>query len=196
LNWLQQHAMPHHVVHEDTYSVVIEKTAPGGTYCAVCSRLRRGILYSTAQELGCNKIALGHHLDDALETFLMNLFFAGKLQAMPARYRTDDDRFDVIRPLIDVPEVQLQQFSDVMKFPILPCNLCGQQEGLQREEMRALLDKLAVSHPMVRQVMGGALKNVRPSHLLDVDVARVWQSAGGEGARARKGGLHVITGEG
>jgi tRNA 2-thiocytidine biosynthesis protein TtcA len=194
-DWLTARQLPHHIIHEDTYSVVMEKTAPGGTYCAVCSRLRRGILYSTAQELGCNKIALGHHLDDALETFLMNLFFSGKLQAMPARYRTDDDRFDVIRPLIDVPEAMLVEFAAALKFPILPCNLCGQQEGLQREEMHALLDTLAEKHPMVRQVMAGALRNVRPSHLLDVDLARVWERAGGEGARARKGGLAVLPTE-
>ncbi len=184
--WLQQQGMPFEIIREDTYSVVLDKTPEGGTYCAVCSRLRRGILYSAAQRLGCNKIALGHHLDDALETFLMNLFFAGKLQAMPAVYRTDDDRFDVIRPLVDVPEQMLRDFSDAMAFPILPCNLCGSQEGLQRDQMKALLDRLQQSHPQLRTVMGGALKNVRPSHLLDVDVARAWNAAGGEASRVSR----------
>ena len=184
--WLQQQGMPFEIIREDTYSVVLDKTPQGGTYCAVCSRLRRGILYSAAQRLGCNKIALGHHLDDALETFLMNLFFAGKLQAMPAVYRTDDDRFDVIRPLVDVPEQMLRDFSDAMAFPILPCNLCGSQEGLQRDQMKALLDRLQQSHPQLRTVMGGALKNVRPSHLLDVDVARAWNAAGGEASRVSR----------
>jgi tRNA 2-thiocytidine biosynthesis protein TtcA len=184
--WLQQQGMPFEIIREDTYSVVLDKTPQGGTYCAVCSRLRRGILYSAAQRLGCNKIALGHHLDDALETFLMNLFFAGKLQAMPAVYRTDDDRFDVIRPLVDVPEQMLRDFSDAMAFPILPCNLCGSQEGLQRDQMKELLDRLAQTHPQLRMVMGGALKNVRPSHLLDVDVARAWNAAGGEASRVSR----------
>ncbi len=184
--WLQQQGMPFEIIREDTYSVVLEKTPEGGTYCAVCSRLRRGILYSAAQRLGCNKIALGHHLDDALETFLMNLFFAGKLQAMPAVYRTDDDRFDVIRPLVDVPEQMLRDFSDAMAFPILPCNLCGSQEGLQRDQMKELLDRLQQTHPQLRMVMGGALKNVRPSHLLDVDVARAWNAAGGEASRVSR----------
>ena len=180
------------MIHEDTYTTVIERTPQGGTYCAVCSRLRRGVLYSTAERLGCNKIALGHHRDDALETFLMNLFFTGKLQAMPARYRTDDDRFDVIRPLIDVEETQLQQFAEEMAFPILPCNLCGSQEGLQRDQMRALLDQLSAQHQNIRQVMGAALGNVRPSHLLDTDVAKAWAAAGGEGSRQKKGAAPAL----
>lgn len=183
VDWLHARGLPHHVVHEDTYSVVLEKTAPGGTYCAVCSRLRRGILYSTAQRLGCNKIALGHHLDDALETFLMNTFFAGRLQAMPVSYRTDDGRFEVIRPLLDVPERLLEAFARQMAFPILPCRLCGSQEGLQRDRMRALLDEMEKENPQVRSVMGAALRNVRPSHLMDPDVARVWLAAGGDANR-------------
>ena len=183
--WLKSNEIDHEIIHEDTYSTVIEKTPEGGTYCAVCSRLRRGLLYAAAERLGCNKIALGHHRDDALETFMMNLLFTGKLQAMPARYTTDNGRFQVIRPLIDIEETLLQQFSDAMKFPILPCNLCGSQEGLQRDEMKKLLDSLQEKHPQVRQVMGAALSNVRPSHLLDTDVARAWAAVGGEATRRK-----------
>lgn len=162
------------ILREDTYGVVIDHVEEGGTYCSLCSRLRRGILYSAAERLGCNKIALGHHRDDTLETFMMNLFYSGKLQAMPARYRTDDGRFEVIRPLIECPEERIIQFSELMNFPILPCNLCGSQDGLKRDKMTALLDELEHSIPNVRSVMLAALSNVRPSHLLDPEVEAVW----------------------
>ncbi len=194
--WLADRNLPHHILREDTYTTVVERTPEGGTYCAVCSRLRRGILYSAAERLGCNKIALGHHRDDALETFLMNLFFTGKLQAMPARYTTDDGRFEVIRPLMDVPEDMLSAFAADMKFPILPCNLCGSQDGLQRDRMRDLLTSLEKDHPGVRSVMAAALSNVRPSHLLDRDVARAWEAAGGESSRAAKANPPVRGGGG
>ncbi|MEW5852195.1 MAG: tRNA 2-thiocytidine(32) synthetase TtcA [Myxococcota bacterium] len=195
-DWLRESGIPHEIIHEDTYTTVVERTPQGGTYCAVCSRLRRGILYSAAARLGCNKIALGHHRDDALETFLMNMFFTGKLQAMPARYTTDDGRFEVIRPLIDVGEEQLAEFARLQAFPILPCNLCGSQEGLQRDQMRELLNGLAARHPQVRHVMARALKNVRPTHLLDRDVLRAWEQAGGESSRratAPAPGLTVLA---
>jgi tRNA 2-thiocytidine biosynthesis protein TtcA len=166
--YLEQSGEPFRILHEDTYSVVTDKLDGSKTYCSLCSRLRRGVLYSAAQELGCNKIALGHHRDDALETFLMNLFYAGKLQAMPAKYRTDDGRFEVIRPLIECAESDIAEVAKALAFEILPCNLCGSQEGLKRDAMTALLTSLEKDHPHLRSVMLSALQNVRPTHLLDV----------------------------
>jgi tRNA 2-thiocytidine biosynthesis protein TtcA len=166
-NWLEMSGIPFHIERRDTYSVVVEKTKPGGTYCTLCSRLRRGILYTTAAKLGCNKIALGHHRDDALETLLLNLLYAGKLQAMPATYRTEDNRFDVIRPLIECSEKDIAAHAVREGYPILPCNLCGSQEGLKRERMSALLGQLEKEIPDVRAVMLHALKNVQGTHLLD-----------------------------
>lgn len=163
------------VLSEDTYSVVLDHVEEGGTYCSLCARLRRGILYSAAERLGCNKLALGHHRDDALETFLMNLLYAGKLQAMPPRYTTDDGRFDVIRPLLECAEADIARFAELEGYPIIPCNLCGSQPGLARDQMGALLSQLEATAPNVRQVMLNALRNVRPTHLLDRDVARAWR---------------------
>ena len=171
--WLEGFGAPFRIVAKDTYSKVLELTADGGTYCGPCSRMRRGILYNTAEALGCNKIALGHHRDDALETLLMNLFYAGKMQAMPARYTTDDGRFVVTRPLIECAENDIAAHAEAAKYPILPCNLCGSQDGLQRDRMTALLDQLETEHPHVRSVMLNALRNVQPSHLLDPTVQRV-----------------------
>jgi tRNA 2-thiocytidine biosynthesis protein TtcA len=153
----------------------MEHVGEGGTYCALCSRLRRGVLYRVAERLGCNKIALGHHRNDALETFLMNLIYAGKLQAMPPKYRTDDGRFEVIRPLIYCPEEQLVQLSHEQEFPILPCNLCGSQDGLKRDKMTELLAQLERDKPDVKSVMMHALSNISPTHLLDRDVLRAWE---------------------
>lgn len=172
--WLEAAPCAFEVVREDTYSTVVELTPAGKTYCAVCSRLRRGVLYNVAERLGCTKIALGHHRDDALETLLMNLFYAGKLQAMPAKYTTDDGRFEVIRPLIECPEADIVEHAAWAGYPILPCNLCGSQDNLKRQQMRALIDRLAADHPDVRAVMLNALRNVHPSHLLDREVAEVW----------------------
>jgi tRNA 2-thiocytidine biosynthesis protein TtcA len=174
VGWLSQSGVPFEIVREDTYSIVVQGTKEGQAYCFLCSRLRRGILYSQAERLGCNKIALGHHRDDALETTLMNLCYAGKLQAMPARYTTDDQRFAVVRPLIDCAEKDIATFAAERGYPILPCNLCGSQEGLRRDAMSALIAELERTHPHVRSVMANAIRNVRPSHLLDPDVGRVW----------------------
>lgn len=165
--WLEASGEPFEIIEQDTYSTVVDKTQPGKTYCAICSRLRRGILYTHAERLGCNKIALGHHRDDSLETLLLNLFFAGRLQAMPAIYTTDDGRFDVIRPLIECAEQDIIEHANAAAYPILPCNLCGSQEGLQREQTRALLAKLEADNPNLRSVMLNALRNVCPTHLLD-----------------------------
>lgn len=172
--WLEQCGVEYEVLSEDTYSVVTDKLASGATYCSLCSRLRRGILYTAAERLGCTKVALGHHRDDGLETFLLNLFYAGKLQAMPAKFTTDDGRFEVIRPLIDCAEKDIQAFADHEGFPILPCNLCGSQEGLKRERVSELLASLERENPNLRAIMANALGNVRPTHLLDPDVRDAW----------------------
>jgi tRNA 2-thiocytidine biosynthesis protein TtcA len=172
--WLERFGARFEIVEEDTYTTVLDLTTAGKSYCSVCSRMRRGVLYGVAERLGCNKIALGHHRDDALETLLMNLFFAGKLQAMPAKYTTDDGRFEVVRPLIECGEDDIRAHAAWAGYPILPCNLCGSQSGLQREKMADLLATLERDNPSLRAVMLAALKNVHPSHLLDADVARVW----------------------
>lgn len=165
--WLLDNNINHEIISEDTYSVVIDKTKPGGTYCSLCSRLRRGILYKVAARIGANKIALGHHREDSIETMLLNLIYAGKLQAMPPKYLTDDGQFFVIRPLIEVAERDIISYAKQKQFPILPCNLCGSQQGLKRERMGELLDMLEKEKPDVRSVMLNALKNVNVSHLLD-----------------------------
>lgn len=173
--WLEDSGARYEILSEDTYTVVTDHIDSTSTYCSMCSRLRRGILYTAAERLGCNKIALGHHRNDTLETFMMNLFYAGKMQAMPAVYTTDDGRFEVIRPLIECDESQIARFSELEGFPILPCNLCGSQSGLKREAMTQMLDEMEKHNPNVRSVMMNALTNVRPTHLLDQDVLQAWQ---------------------
>src|SRR5215510_2337282 len=172
--YLEKSGWPFEILREDTYSVVTEHLDEASTYCSLCSRLRRGILYTAAERLGCTKLALGHHRDDSLETFLLNLFYSGKMQAMPASYRTDDDRFDVIRPLIECAEADIAAFAAHLAFPIIPCNLCGSQDGLKRDAMTRLLAELERDNPHVRSIMASALRNVRPTHLLDRELARAW----------------------
>ncbi len=172
--YLEQSGHAFEILSEDTYSVVVDQLGQGQTYCSLCSRLRRGILYTAAERLGCNKLALGHHRDDGLETFLMNLFYSGKLQAMPAGYTTDDGKLQVIRPLIGCAESTIREFAELRDFPILPCNLCGSQAGLKRERMAELLAELEREAPHVRAVMANALSNVRPTHLLDRELSQAW----------------------
>jgi tRNA 2-thiocytidine biosynthesis protein TtcA len=175
VQWLHGRGVGFEILEEDTYSAVTAKLQPSQTYCSLCSRLRRGVLYTALDRLGYNKLALGHHRDDGLETLLLNLFYAGKLQAMPAKYRTDDGRHEVIRPLMECSEKQIAEFAAQSEFPILPCNLCGSQPGLRRERMKQLLDDFEKEQPDVRAVMANAIANVRPSHLLDRDVQRAWR---------------------
>ncbi len=175
--WLEDRGVPFEIAREDTYSIVMSRAEqdPGGaTYCRVCSRLRRGILYTAAQRLGCSKIALGHHRDDALQTLLLNLFYAGRLQSMPACYSTNDGKFRVIRPLIECAEREIARHATEVGYPILPCNLCGSQRDLKRQTVARLLDQLEQQIPDLRQVMLAAIKNVRPTHLLDTEVAEAW----------------------
>ncbi len=168
------------MVEEDTYSIVTEKIPEGKTYCSLCSRLRRGILYRIAREMGCTKIALGHHRDDALATLMLNLVFAGQLKAMPPKLISDEGDNVVIRPLIYCAEEDLTAFAAEERFPILPCDLCGSQENLQRKAVSRLLAELDERCPGARRNMLAALGNVRPSHLFD---KRLWEQLGLEVAR-------------
>ena len=171
-DWLRASGIPHEIVEQDTYSAVLRNVREGETACSMCARLRRGILYTTAERLGCNKLALGHHREDALATLMMNLFYCGKIQAMPPKYRTDDGRFEVIRPLCGIAEDRMRELAALAGFPIVPCALCSGQADHKRKEMNALLDDLEQGHPQLKQVMLGALKNVRPTHLWDKTVVR------------------------
>lgn len=170
--YLEREGYTHRIVFEDTYSVVTEKIPEGKTYCSLCSRLRRGLLYSLAGELGCTKIALGHHRDDILATLLLNLVFSGQLKAMPPKLRSDDGKNIVIRPLSYAAESTIARFAELSGFPILPCDLCGSQENLQRKQMQRLLEDLEAQNPGTKTSMLAALRNVRPTHLLD---AGLWQ---------------------
>lgn len=166
-NYLQAKGVPFHILQEDTYSIVKRVIPEGETTCSLCSRLRRGILYHFAEEAGMTKIALGHHRDDLLETLFLNLFFNGTLKAMPPKLLSDTGRHVVIRPLALVRESDLERFAQEMGFPIIPCDLCGSQEGLQRAKVKKLLNDWEARSPGRRQIMFRALMNVRPSHLAD-----------------------------
>ena len=161
------------MLQQDTYSIVKRLVPEGKTYCSVCSRLRRGILYNKAQELGCTKIALGHHRDDLIESLLLSMFFSGKLRSMPPRLVSDDGRNTVIRPLCYAAEKDIAEFAASAAFPIIPCDLCGSQENLQRKRVKRLLDELSKDHPAVRASIFGAMGNVMAEHLLDPRLARV-----------------------
>ncbi|MEO0606653.1 MAG: tRNA 2-thiocytidine(32) synthetase TtcA [Pseudomonadota bacterium] len=174
-DWLNRLGVDYRIETEDTYSIVTDKISEDRTFCALCSRLRRGILYRIAREEGCDAIVLGHHRDDALETFMMNLVHGGRLAAMPPKLLNDEGDVMVLRPLITSAEADLEKFSAAMQFPIIPCNLCGSQDGLQRVAMKQMLNEWEQKKPGVRQVMAHALATVRPSHLHD---PRVFDFAG------------------
>ncbi len=166
-NYLTEIGVNYKILEKDTYSVVVDKVPEGKTMCSLCSRLRRGTLYEAARDLGVNKIALGHHKDDVLETLLLNLFFSGKLETMPPKYLTDDQQHVVIRPLVDCKEKDIQQYADEKKFPIIPCNLCGSQEKLQRKKIKQMLSDWELEYPDRKEVIFNAISNVSPSHLMD-----------------------------
>ena len=165
--FLERMGVPHRIEYQDTYSVVTSKIPEGKTYCSLCSRLRRGNLYRVAREEGCSAVVLGHHRDDILETFFLNLFFGARLAAMPPKLLNDEGDLLVLRPLAHVAEADCERFARAMAYPIIPCDLCGSQEGLQRMQVKALLDEWERKVPGRRQKMFRALTQVRPSHLLD-----------------------------
>ena len=166
-DYLTAIGVPHRIEYQDTYSIVTDKIAEGSTYCSLCSRLRRGHLYRIAREEGCAALVLGHHREDILETFFMNLFHGGRLAAMPPKLMNDEGDVLVLRPLAYCAEDDLARFADGMAFPIIPCDLCGSQEGLQRNAMKSMLDDIERRMPGRKDTMIRALANVRPSHLLD-----------------------------
>lgn len=170
VEWLESLGVDYRIVTEDTYSIVTDKTPQNKAYCSLCSRLRRGILYSIAHELGCNKIALGHHGDDAMETLLLNMIHGGSMKAMPARYYSESRDVHVLRPLISCVESDIAQFAQEMQFPILPCNLCGSQDDLHRGKAKLLVDAMSTMNPEARRNVINALGNIKPTHLLDENV--------------------------
>lgn len=165
--FLAGHAVPYRIEYRDTYSVVTEKVPAGSTYCALCSRLRRGHLYRIAREEGCEALVLGHHREDCLETFFMNLFHGGRLSAMPAKFLNDEGDVMVLRPLISSAEDDIAKFTAALGFPIIPCDLCGSQDGLQRNATKAMLSEMEGRFPGRKETIFRALGHVSPSHLLD-----------------------------
>ena len=165
--FLEKMQVPHRIEYRDTYSIVKDKIPEGRTFCALCSRLRRGNLYRIAREENCSAIVLGHHRDDILETFFMNLFHGGRLASMPAKLLNEEGDLLLYRPRAHVAEADCEKFAKAMHYPIIPCDLCGSQDGLQRQQVKQILDGWERNSPGRRQVMFRALMNARPSHLLD-----------------------------
>ena len=166
-DYLSQIGVDFKIVEEDTYSIVVDKVPEGKTTCSLCSRLRRAILYRTASELGATKVALGHHRDDMLETLFLNMFYGGKLKAMPPKLVSDDGKQIVIRPLAYCSEKDIARYSSIMEFPIIPCNLCGSQENLQRKAIKSMLNDWDKRFPGRIESMFNAMQNITPSHLAD-----------------------------
>jgi tRNA 2-thiocytidine biosynthesis protein TtcA len=166
-DYLTANGIEHRIEYKDTYSIVTEKVPENQTYCSLCSRLRRGHLYRVAREEGCSALVLGHHREDILETFLMNLFHGGRLAAMPPKLLNDEGDLMLLRPLSYCAEDDLEKFAAAMQFPIIPCDLCGSQDGLQRNIMKSMLADIEKRMPGRKEIMIRALANTRPSHLLD-----------------------------
>lgn len=169
-NYLNEIGVPFRIVEEDTYSIVKQHVPEGKTFCSLCSRLRRGILYTTAIQEKCTKIALGHHADDIINTFLLNLFFVGQLKAMPPILRSDAGTNTIIRPLAYCQEKEIAKYAEERQFPIIPCNLCGSQPNLKRARVKRLVGELEKEVPFIRSSILTALSNVTGSHLLDTDL--------------------------
>ena len=165
--YLEKIGIPYHIENQDTYSIVKRLIPEGKTTCSLCSRLRRGILYRVADELGATKIALGHHRDDIMETFFLNMFFGGKLKGMPAKLQSDDGKHIVIRPMAYVKEADTERYAQVRQFPIIPCDLCGSQENLQGKQIKNLMREWEKKHPGRVDNIFSALSTVAPSHLMD-----------------------------
>lgn len=165
--FLERMGVPHRIEYRDTYSIVMDKVPQGRTYCALCSRLRRGNLYRIAREEGCSAVVLGHHRDDILETFFMNLFHGGRLGAMPPKLVNEEKDLFVLRPLAHVAEADCDRFTRAMGYPVIPCDLCGSQDGLQRQQVKRMLDDWETARPGRREIMFRALSNAQPSQLLD-----------------------------
>ena len=168
--FLEKMRVPHRIEYQDTYSVVVDKIPEGRTFCSLCSRLRRGHLYRIAREEGCSAVVLGHHRDDILETFFMNLFHGGQLATMPPKLVNKEKDLFVYRPLAYVAESDCEKFSKQMDYPIIPCDLCGSQDGLQRQQVKKIIDGWEKNSPGRRQVMFRSLMNTKPSHLLDTNL--------------------------
>ncbi len=184
-DYLNRNGIAHYIEYQDTYSIVTDKVPQDQTYCALCSRLRRGILYRIAREQDCQAVVLGHHSDDILETFFLNLFHGGRLATMPPKLINEDGDLTLLRPLAHCAESDLTKFSDLMDFPIIPCDLCGSQDGLQRQVIKSMLSGWEQSNPGRKRVMLKALANARPSHLLDrslFDFANLAMAAGSTAA--------------
>lgn len=169
-DYLSKIGVPFHILEKDTYSVVTEKIPEGKTYCSLCSRLRRGTLYGFAQKIGATKVALGHHRDDIIETLFLNMFYGGKLKAMPPKLLSDDKQNVVIRPLAYCKEADLEAYAELKEFPIIPCNLCGSQDGLQRQVIKDMLQQWEKQNQGRLETIFSATKNVAPSQLADTDL--------------------------
>ncbi len=168
--WLDQYEIPHRIEYKDTYSIVTEKISANATYCALCSRLRRGNLYRTAREQKCDALVLGHHREDILETFFLNLFHGGKISTMPPKLLNDEGDVLVLRPMAYCAEADLVKFAEALQFPIIPCDLCGSQDGLQRNAMKVMLSDIEAKMPGRKDTMIRAMGNVNPSHMLDTSL--------------------------
>ena len=181
--YLENLGVSYKILEQDTYSIVTDKVPEGKTFCGLCSRLRRGILYNYAESIGANKIALGHHRDDIVETLFLNMFYGGKLKAMPPKLLSDDRRNIVIRPLAYCKEAEISRYAELAGFPIIPCNLCGSQDNLQRQAIKNMLQGWQREHPGRVETIFRAICNVSPSQLAD---SELFDFSGLEGVRSEK----------